>query len=412
MTAAQSISTPPKARHGAEFVALIALSMSTAAMSVDSMLPALGTIAADLGAAGENDRQLILTTFFAGLTLGQIIYGPLSDAIGRKRALYAGAAVLALGTLLCFSARSFTMILAARALAGLGAAGPRIISVAIVRDLYAGRAMARIMSIVTAVFITVPIVAPSIGQGILAVTSWRGIFAVLLGMSFVMLGWFALRQPETLPPERRRPLSLGPVFAAISEVVRTPQTLAYTVSAGLVFAALVAYLGTAQQIFGEQYGLGASFPLYFAALAAALGAASLLNARLVVRFGMIALSGAALRISASVSAAYLALSILHDGHPPFWSFMAYLLTVFFCNGLLFGNFNALAMEPMGHIAGSAAAVVGSLTSLVSLTIGTPIGRAYDGTVIPLVAGLFAMTTAALAVTILIRRRIPAPPASR
>jgi MFS transporter, DHA1 family, multidrug resistance protein len=391
MTAERRIST-------VELVALIAFSMSLVAMSIDSMLPALGTVASALGAAGANDRQLILTLFLVGLTGGQIVYGPLSDAFGRKRTMYIGMGVLAAGTLLSLFATSFGMMLAGRAIAGAGAAGPRIVSLAIVRDLYEGRAMARIMSMVSVIFILVPIVAPSIGQGVLLVSSWRGIFAVLAIMTLVVWIWFALRQSETLPPERRRPLSLLPVVRAVGEVMRTVQTVGYTVAAGLCFAALIAYLATAQQIFGEQYGLGTAFPIYFAVLAAALGAASLLNARLVMRFGMHAMSGAALRISATVSAGFLAVSIATHGQPPFWSFMAYMVVVFFCNGLLFGNFNALAMEPMGHIAGSAAAVVGSLTSLVSLSIGTPIGRAYDGTVVPLVAGLFAMTLAALLVT--------------
>jgi len=392
MTGARKIST-------AEFVALVALSISLVAMSIDSMLPALGNVASDLGARTANDRQLILTMFFAGLTVGQIFYGPLSDALGRKNAMYTGMAILAAGTLMCLLATSFPMMLVGRVIAGLGAAGARVISIAIVRDLYEGRAMARIMSIVMGIFILVPILAPSIGQSVLLVGSWRAIFALLLAMTTVVFVWFALRQSETLPVAKRRPLSLGPVARAMGEALKNPQTLGYTVAAGLVFGALVAYLGTAQQIFGEQYGLGATFPLYFGALAGALGAASMVNGTLVMRFGMLALSGWALRVSVVISAVFLAFAISAGGHPPLWSFMSYMLAVFFCNGLLFGNFNALAMEPMGHIAGSAAAVIGSLTSLVSVVIGTPIGRAYDGTVIPLVTGLFVLTLMALGVTI-------------
>lgn len=309
-----------------------------------------------------------------------------------------GLAILAGGTLLCLFASSFSMMLTGRVIQGLGAAGPRIVSVAVIRDLYGGRAMARIMSFVTAVFILVPIVAPSMGQGVLLFTSWRGIFAVLAGVTALVLVWFVARQEETLPQGRRRPLSAGPIARAIGEVVKTRQTLRYTVAAGLVFAALIAYLATAQQIFGEIYQLGRAFPLCFAALAASIGVASIVNGRLVVRFGMYALSGVALRVSAAVSAVFLVVALATGGHPPLWSFMGYMLVVFFCNGLLFGNFNALAMEPVGHIAGSAAAVIGSLTSFISTAIGTPIGRAYDGTVTPLVAGLFATTLAALLVT--------------
>jgi DHA1 family bicyclomycin/chloramphenicol resistance-like MFS transporter len=381
-----------------EFVALIALSISLVAMSIDSMLPALGAVASDLGARAPNDRQLVLTTFFAGLTAGQLVYGPLSDALGRKRAMYFGLAILALGTLVCLTATSFPMMLAGRLVAGVGAAGPRIVSVAIVRDLHAGRAMARLMSIVMMIFILVPIVAPSIGQAALLVASWRAIFAGLFVMTCVTFGWFALRQPETLALERRRPLAIGTVARAMGEALRHRVTLGYAIAAGLIFGAMVAFLATAQQIFAEQYGLGERFPLYFAALASALGVASFANSRLVVRFGMQTLSGYALRTSAAASAAFLAFSIFAGGHPPLAAFMGFLLVVFFCNGLMFGNFNALSMEPMGHIAGSAAAVIGALTSLVSVVIGTPIGRAYDGTVIPLVAGLALLTLSALGVT--------------
>ena len=331
--------------------------MSLVALAIDSMLPALGTIASDLGARAPNDRQLVLTLFFGGLTAGQLIYGPLADALGRKRAMALGLAVLALGSLVCFFATSFPMVLAGRVVQGLGAAGPRIVALAVIRDLYAGREMARIMSFVTAVFILVPIVAPSMGQGVLLLGSWRAIFAVLGCASAIVLVWFLLRQEETLAPEGRTPLSARGVARVLLEILKTRQTLRYTVAAGLVFAALIAYLATAQQIFGEIYQLGTAFPLYFAALAASLGVASIVNGRLVIRFGMRALSGGALRVSVAVSTAFLGVALATGGHPPLWAFMTYMLVVFFCNGLLFGNFNALAMEPVGHVVGSAASVV-------------------------------------------------------
>jgi DHA1 family bicyclomycin/chloramphenicol resistance-like MFS transporter len=388
----------------AEFIALVAFSMSLVAMSIDSMLPALGTVADDLGARDPNDRQLVLTTFFGGITVGQIFYGPLADALGRKRAMYAGLAISATGTLLCVFATSFWMVLLGRLVAGIGTAGTRIVPLAIVRDMYEGRAMARVMSMAMTIFILVPIVAPGIGQAVLLVSSWRAIFAGLFVMTLAIGVWFALRQPETLAYERRRPLSVKPVASAFFEVVKNPQTLTYTLAAGLIFGALIAYLATAQQIFGEQYGLGEQFPFYFAALAASIGVASIVNARLVQRFGMLTLSNLALRAEVVMSAVFFVVALATAGHPPLWSFMAYMLAMFFCNGLLFGNFNALAMEPMGHIAGSAASVIGSLTSLVSVAIGTPAGRAYDGTVTPLVAGLFGMTFLALAVTMVFTRR--------
>lgn len=385
-------------RSLAELVAIVALAISLTAMSIDTMLPAIGTVASDLGAARPNDRQLILTLFFGGLTAGQIVYGPLSDAVGRKRAMYLGLMVLAIGHLTCLLARTFPMMLVGRLVAGLGAAGPRIIATAIVRDRYEGRAMARVMSLIMAVFILVPVVAPSIGQGVLLVTSWRAIFAGLLVMSVVTFAWFAIRQEETLPVARRTPWATATLMRSLGTVIRNRTTLGYALAAGAIFGAMVAFLGTAQQIFGEQYALGAHFPLYFALLASALGLASIVNARLVVRYGMRVLSGRALRVSFCASAAFLVFALWHDGHPPLVAFMPYMLVVFFCNGLMFGNFNALAMEPMGKIAGTASAVIGSLTSLVSVVIGTPIGRAYDGTVVPLVGGLAFLTLLAFGVT--------------
>jgi len=383
----------------AEFVALIALAVSMVAMSIDSMLPALGSIASSLGAREANDRQLILTTFFAGLTVGQLFYGPLADAIGRRRSMFFGLGVLMVGGVICATATSFATMLTGRMVAGFGAAGPRIISTAIVRDRYAGREMARIMSIVMALFILVPIVAPSLGQATLIVASWRAIFVGLLVMALVVTTWFALRQPETLSPADRRPLSFRPIVAAITESLGNRITLGYALSAGFIFGAMIAFLGTAQQTFGEQYGLGAKFPLYFAGLASALGVSSLVNATLVRKYGMRSISGIALRVATAASAAFFAIALVTHGHPPLAAFMGYLLLVFFCNGLMFGNFNALAMEPMGHIAGSAAAVVGSLASFISVLIGTPIGRAYDGTVTPLVGGLALLTLAALGTTL-------------
>jgi len=393
-------------RPSAELVARIAAAMSLTAMSIDAMLPAMGTMASELGASGPNDRQLVLTAFFGGLTLGQLVQGPLSDAIGRRRAMAWGFAVMAIGTLACLFAPTFGLLLAGRVIAGIGAAAARIVSLAIVRDLVRGPAMAKVMSFVTSVFILVPIVAPSVGQGVLILGSWRLVFVVLVLMIAGCAAWFALRQEETLPPEKRRPLSARPLAAAFLEALRHRQTLGFTLAAGLVFGALIAYLATAQQIFGELYGLGSRFPLFFAALASSIGVSSLVNARLVHRFGMFRLSRAAMIVSVILSASFLVVALSMHGVPPLWAFMAYMLVVFFCNGLLFGNFNALAMEPMGHIAGSAASVIGSLTSLVSLAVGTPIGRAYDATVVPLVGGLFALTLAGLVVAQWARPRLP------
>lgn len=385
-------------RTSAEFVALVALTTSLVAMSIDSMLPALGDLAAELALPDPNDRQLVLTAFFGGLSVGQLVYGPLSDSTGRKPALYSGIALFILGGVCCALAPDFGTLLTGRALAGFGAAGPRIISIALVRDLHSGRAMARVMSIISSLFILVPIIAPAFGQAVLWVASWRMIFWLLVVVAAVDVLWFGLRQPETLPPDRRTRLSGPTLMRAATEVFKNRVTLGYTLATGCVFGAFMNYLGTSQQLFQEQYGVGELFPLFFGSLAAALGAASLLNAKLVMRFGMQRLARLAVIFECVFSASFLALAAVLHGHPPLWLFMACMLVCFFCNGILFGNYNARAMEPMGHIAGAAASITGSLSSAVALAFAVPFGRAYDGTVVPIIAGFVASSFAALFLT--------------
>lgn len=392
------MTTPGTTRSSAEFIALVALTISLIAMSVDSMLPALGSIAADLGANGPNDRQLVLTAFFGGLTVGQLVYGPISDSTGRKPAIYAGIACFLLGGLICAFAHDFTTMLLGRALQGFGGAGPRIVIVAMVRDLYAGRAMARVMSFAMAVFILVPILAPSIGQLLLLIADWRFIFYGLVIVGLLDLLWIWTRRPETLAPEDRVPLSLGHILRAARQAATHRVTLGYTLASGFVFGAFISYLGMSQQIFQEQYGTGELFAMYFAILAAGIGLASITNAQLVMRFGMRNLSKWALRAACLLSLGFLGIAFLLGGHPPLWAFVTFMTVLFFFNGLLFGNYNALAMEPMGHIAGVAAAVIGSLSSLLAVAAGTPIGLLYDGTVIPLVAGFAITEIASIIVT--------------
>lgn len=383
-------------RYG-EFVALMALMISLVALSIDAMLPALTEIGADLGVHHVNQSQLIVSALFLGLAAAQMVYGPLSDSLGRKPTIYAGFVLFIVGCLLSTVATSFEVMLAGRFLQGMGAAGPRIVTIALVRDQYEGRAMARIMSLVMAVFIMVPALAPAVGQGILMVAHWRAIFGVLLAVALIALVWFGLRQPETLPPERRSPFSLIRIALAVRETCTHRIAFGYTIAAGLIFGAFVGYLNSAAQIFQGQYGLGQQFPLYFAVLALAIGAASYLNARLVMRYGMRLLSSRALMALSAWSLVFFAITYAAAGVPPLWVLMTYCLFAFFCIGILFGNFNALAMEPLGHIAGVGAAVVGSLTTFISLALGTLIGQSYDGTVLPLIGSFALLGIVAIAV---------------
>ena len=368
----------PALRLG-EFVPLIALLMSLVALAIDTMLPALPAIGRDLGAPRPNDTQFVITALFVGLGLGQMLFGPLSDRIGRRPAIHAGLVLFMAGCLVSIFAPTFTAMIAGRVLQGIGAAGPRIVTLALVRDQYEGRQMARLMSFVMAVFILIPTVAPALGQGILWLGGWRSIFTTFFAIAAITFAWFALRQPETLPASRRRPFSLRDIGRGILEVLKIRAALGYTLATGCVFAPFVAYLSSAQQIFQDAYQTGALFPVWFGVLALAIGGASLVNGRLVMKHGMHRLSMAATVAFTLASVAAWTVLFAFEGLPPFWLFMAYLLVVFLCCGVLFGNLNALAMEPLGHLAGVGAAVVASLSTFIAVFFGALVGQSFDGT---------------------------------
>jgi len=379
----------------AEFVGLMATLTALAALSIDMVLPALPAIGATLGVERANDNQLVISLFFLGFGIGQLFYGPLSDAAGRKPAAYAGLTLFSVGCLLALLSGTSALMLVGRFLQGVGVAGPRTITLALVRDRFEGREMARVMSLITVVFILCPIIAPAIGQMILGLYGWRTIFGVYLAMGLLAMVWFGVRQEETLPSSRRLPFSPGRLAAAVREVVTTRRSIGYTVASGYVFGAFLGYLTSAQQILQQQYGLGAQFPFYFAILAVAIGGASFLNASLVMRYGMRALSTWSLRGICTVSILFTAFASASSGHPPLWTLMSYLMMSFFGIGLLFGNLNALAMQPLGHIAGTGAAVVGATSMLISLAFGTWIGQSYNGTVLPLVIGFAALSACSI-----------------
>ncbi len=378
-----------------EFVALMALIISLVALSVDAILPALPSIAQELGASDNNQVQLVVSFIFIGFAVGQIFCGPLSDSVGRKRAVYAGIVLFVTGCLLSIFATTFSMMLLGRVLQGTGGAAPRIVSTALIRDQYAGRDMARIMSMIMAVFIVAPAIAPAIGQLVLEAAHWRAIFGLLMVQAIIAVLWFALRQPETLGIEKRRPFSLSSFFAGVREFSKTRTSVTYTATAGLAFAALIGYLTSAQQIFQGLYAVGDRFALYFSILALSIGLASAVNSRLVMRIGMVRLSGAALILKSVLATIFFAVAWQQDGIPPLWQFMTYMVLSFFCVGILFGNFNAMAMEPLGHIAGTASATIGFGSTVISLVLGTVIGQCYDGTVLPLVGGFAALGWVAL-----------------
>jgi len=369
-----------------EQVVLLALLSSLIALSIDSMLPALAHIERDLGVFDTNGRQFIIGATFIGMAFGMLFYGPISDSIGRKGPIYAGIAIFLVGCVLSIFATDFNVMLIGRFLQGLGAAGPRVVSIALIRDQYSGREMARFTSLVMTVFILVPVLAPGLGQIILIFADWRAIFGAMFLLGIFALIWFTFRQRETLAKENRSPFSSTRLTAAAIEVFKTPISLGYTILSGFVFSAFLSFLTMSQQIFQEQYGVGEMFPIYFGSLALAFGGASFANSSLVMKLGMRNLITKALWTFALLSISYLAYSIFNAGQPPLWSLMIFLLCIFFCVGILFGNINAQAMEPLGHIAGVASAIITSISTFMSVILGTIVAQAYDGTILPLVVG--------------------------
>jgi len=387
-----------KNRYGngfSETVALMALMISLTAMSIDTILPALSEIGQDLSVQRPNDSQLIVSLLIFGMAVGQMLYGPLSDSIGRKPAIYAGFGIYITGCLLSLFTTHFTVMLLGRIFQGLGAAGPRIVTMAIVRDQYKGRAMAQVMSVIMSVFILVPVIAPSLGQAILLIADWRAIFAVFIALALIAVTWFAIRQPETLARGRRIRFSRRQIAMGVREVFSIRVSFGYTIAAGAIFGAFFGYLNSAQQIFQGLYGLGVRFPLFFGAIAMSIGSALFFNTRMVMRYGMRWLTHRALVGISGVSVIYFAGACALGGTPPLWSFMGYLMVTFFGIGILFGNLNAIAMEPVGHIAGVGAAVVGSLSTLISVPVGILIGQCYNETVLPLTGGFALFSTASM-----------------
>ncbi|RYH12181.1 multidrug effflux MFS transporter [Tropicimonas sp. IMCC6043] len=395
----------PKRLPQAEFIAFIAMLFATIAFSIDSMLPALPEIAAELSPGAPNRAQLILTSFVLGMGLGTFVTGPLADAFGRRRVILGGAVVYMIGATLAWRAGTLELMLAARFLQGLGAAGPRIAAIAIVRDLYAGRQMARLMSFVMMVFTLVPAVAPTIGAGIIAIAGWRGIFGAFLLFSLFSAGWLALRQEETLAPANRRAIRPRLLARGVVEVFSNRMVMIAVLAQGLCFGILFANISSIQQIFDITFHEGARFPLWFGMIGLVAAGSSLLNAALVGRYGMRYLVRIALTSQLALSA-LMTLLFWIGALPPTASFAIYLVwtcAVFFLNGLTLGNLNSMAMEPMGHIAGMAASVLGSVGTVIAVIIAVPVGLAFDGTPLPLMLATMLLAAAALTLVHLIQR---------
>ncbi len=371
-----------------EFTLLMALLISIVAITIDALLPSLGVIGGELGVTDTNRTQFLISFIFAGMAVGQLVAGPLSDALGRKPVLYGGLALYLAGSLVCWMAQDFNLLLAGRALQGLGVACPYVTAVSVVRDKYAGRDMARVMSLIMMIFILVPAIAPSLGLAIVALADWRTIFLFYIFYAVVIVGWIALRLDETLPPSRRVPLTRRAFGHGLRVVLSNRTTISYMVAMGLTFGGLIGYLGASRQIFQDQFHVGDSFALYFGALALLLGVASMVNSRFVGRWGMRAICNASAISMLTASGLFLLVQMVVP--VTLTMFMVYAGVLFFSFGLMFGNLNAVAMEPMGDVAGMASAIIGATSSVISLALGTLIGQAYDNTLWPIVMGFFLL----------------------
>ncbi len=385
-----------------EFTLLVALMMSIVAISIDALLPALGFIGQEINLSHPNQIQYVISALFLGMALGQLVCGPLSDATGRKKVLYGGIALFFCGSAICFFATSIEGLLIGRFVQGLGVAGPYVSAISIVRDKYAGNEMARIMSLVMMIFIMVPALAPSLGQAVLLISSWRYIFVLYIVYALIIGVWIFWRLEETLPKEFRIPFTRTGFIDGFKEVISNYSTMCYTLCMGLFFGSFMGYLNSSQQIFQELFNTGKLFTVYFGVLALLFGVASMVNARFVQKWGMEYLCRQATLGIIFSSAIFLALQLITT--PNLWMFLAYAAVLFFCFGLVFGNVNAMAMEPMGHVAGIASAVIGASSSIISMIIGTAIGQMYDNTLVPMTCGFLILASLSMVILNLAKQR--------
>lgn len=390
-------------RGRGEFIALIAAIMAINALAVDIMLPGLPQIGASLGVHSENHVQFVITAYLLGFGVSQLFYGPLSDRFGRRLPLFGGLAIYVVAALGSAFVTDFTTLIILRVLQGLGAAATRVIAVSVVRDKFSGRQMAEVMSLVMMVFMILPVVAPATGQLIMLFGEWHLIFMFMAIMALVVGLWAFLRLPETLPVSHRRPLTMKSTLGGFVIVLTNRVALFYMLGTSFILGALFGYINSAQQIFVGIYQLGTLFPLAFAAVAMTLALASFLNSRLVGRFGMRRISQTMLLVFTSFSLLWMVLSIVMDGPIPFAVLMIIYMTIMLSFSLVTANFNALAMEPLGEVAGTASSVLGFAQTVIGAALGAVIGQAFDGTTTPVATGYCVLGFVALACVLIAER---------
>ncbi len=396
--------TPTRPLGATEFIVLMAMTSATVAFSIDAMLPALPRIADELTPDAVNRAQLIITSFVLGIGLGTFFTGPLSDRFGRRPVMIGGALLYIVAAVGAWAAQTLEWMLAARLLMGLGASGPRVVALAMIRDRYAGTEMARIMSFVMVVFTTVPALAPTIGALVIGPFGWRAVFVLFVLFVGTVTLWLYLRQPETLPPARRRPLNLGAQIAGAREMFANQTARLSIIIQTLSFGLLFGVLSSTQQIFDETYGYGATFHFWFGGIAVFAASASLVNARFVGRIGMRGMIRFAFLIQIALSASMAAAVILPlPIGVEFAVYVVWTTAAFFQAGLSIGNLNALGMEQMGHIAGMAASIMTAFSTVGAVLIAVPVGLAYDGTPLPVAVAALVCACTALWLTLRLRR---------
>ncbi len=374
-----------------EFIALAAFLMAINSLAIDIMLPALQQIGASLNVESENHRQFVVSSYLLGFGFAQLIYGPLSDRFGRRIPLLAGIGIYICSSLGSALIPTFEGLLILRFVQGLGSAATRVITISIVRDIYGGRQMAEVMSLIMMVFMIVPVIAPGSGQIIMLFGSWHLIFLFIAVMAAIIAGWAYLRLPETLRPENVRPFTAKSVLGGFKLVLTNRIALCYTIASTFIFGSLFGFINSAQQIYVGIYGLGVYFPFAFAGVAVFMSMSSFLNSRLVGKFGMRRLSHGALLGFITINTIWL-LALVFGPHPmPFFLFIGFFGLAMFQFGWIGSNFNSLAMEPLGHVAGTASSVLGFMSTVGGALIGAGIGQAFNGTALPMVAGYFTVS---------------------
>jgi DHA1 family bicyclomycin/chloramphenicol resistance-like MFS transporter len=374
-----------------EFIALMAALMALNALAIDIMLPGLQQIGAALGVEDENQRQFVVSAYLFGFGLAQLAYGPISDRFGRRKPMLFGLVVYVLASLAAVAVPTFAGLLALRFIQGIGSAAMRVITISIVRDVYGGRAMAEVMSLIMMVFMVVPVIAPGTGQVILFFGDWHLIFLFMAVIAIAIGIWMYIRIPETLRPEDVRPFTLRSVLDGFRIVLTNRQALCYAIASMFIFGALFGFINSAQQVYVGIYELGAWFALAFAAIGALMAVSSFVNATFVGRFGMRRLSHASLLGFIAITFLWLLVQYFGPQPMPFPLFLTFFGLAMFQFGWIGSNFNSLAMEPLGHVAGTASSVLGFMGTLGGALIGAMIGQAFNGTALPMVTGFFAVS---------------------